>query len=764
MKFRNLAAALAALASNPADVERAIAGAARSSSAAQVLAARDADGKALSAARRDELLQKLKTGEHVEIELDILAYEQKSGEFNRNFVRFRDGLMMKLGSSGKGKPFLRDHDQDDVRSIGGTIVASRTEKRGEGDYAIHMTVRLAAPWAVELALRDLLNSVSIGWHANERPTCSACNVPVFSKCYHWPGDRLKEVDAEGGGKRKIRDAAGTIVVEWIHTDAELVECSAVVVPAVPGAHIEGIRASLSATHPALARDLPPDKEDDMNPELLKLLGLAATATAEEVLAAVNALKADKAALAIVQSQLVGFKTEIDALAADRKKREEDAFIAAGLASGRIGKADEASFRALHQLDAKRAGELMAERKENSATPVGALPQRTGDPDPAAPPAPVTEVRELHIEGGGIPGFSLYERGTRSKVERKEIARQVAEAVKALEMHPNPQARRWAQCMGFEGRISVPTTLAATSIVNNQDLDAARTAFRAAFMQSLEMAAVSPMELLFTTVPTNTPLARIHWMGDLPGFEEWTGDRKLSGVEAFKLDLQSKKWSNGIRIKNDDVKFDNLGLMPQQIGGLATKGRRHRLDRMAGFMIDGFAGGTFSNGLAYDGSFFFADAHRGGNDNKLAVALDAAGLTSAELLLESMTTYDGNDALDVHGSHLIVGPKLRATAEKLLTQERLANGEDNYHRGKYKLIVDNRFRGAADDYWFLGDLTHDIKPFIYQLVEDISTSAIMGQENNNSMPSFMNDELFFGAQANYNMSYFEFRLLVGSVVA
>lgn len=776
MKLRGLAAVLAALASNPLDVDRAIANASRASSAAQVLAARETDGKALTPARRDELLQKVKAGDHVELDLDILAYEQKTGERNRNFVRFRDGLMVRLGSSGKGKPFLRDHEQGNVLAIGGTITASRTEKRGEGDYAIHIAVRLSAPWAVELALRDLLHSVSIGWHSNERPHCSACGVPVFSKCYHWPGERLSEVDAEGGGKRKVRDANGTIVVEWIYQDGELVECSAVVVPAVPGAHIEGIRASLSAavpTDPVLRRalregiDLSTSSEASVDPELLKQLGLDETATAEQIRDAVAKLKAESttksAELAIVRKDLEGFGAALASLNADKKKRDEDTFIADAFLSGRIAKGDEEHWRVIFQADAKRAGELMAKRPAGSVTPVGQAPQREGGPSDDELEVEIDE-KKLEITGGDVPG-GLYAVGVRSRAERKEIAHQLALAVKRLEMHPSPQARWWAERLGFDGRIKgVATKLAASSIANNIDLDSARTAFRAVFMQSLEMAAVSPMELLFQTVPTNTPLARIHWMGDLPGFSEWIGDRKLSGVEAFKLDLQSKKWSNGLRIKNDDIKFDNLGLMPSQIGGLAGKARRHKLDRMAGFMIDGFAGGTTSNGLGYDGAFFFADAHRGGNDNKLAVALDAAGLTAAELLLESMTTYDGADALDVHGSHLIVGPKLRATAEKLLTQERLANGEDNYHRGKYKLIVENRFRGAADDYWYLGDLTHEVKPFIYQLVEDISTSAVMGQGENNSMPSFMNDELLFGAQANYNMSYFEFRLLVGSVVA
>ena len=216
-----------------------------------------------------------------------------------------------------------------------------------------------------------------------------------------------------------------------------------------------------------------------------------------------------------------------------------------------------------------------------------------------------------------------------------------------------------------------------------------------------------------------------------------------------------------------VVVTGVGLVSPLVSGLALKAKRHRFDLMIKLLVNGFDGVQYpdvGNGLAYDGAFFFSDSHRGGNDNKLTLALDAAGLAAAELLLGSMTTYDGADPLDVYGTHLIVGPKLRTTVEKLLQQERLANGEDNINRGKYQLIVSNRLRGAHDDYWFLADMSSPIKPLLFQVREDITTASIANQEGYNGFPSFMNGELWFGAQARYNAAYFEFRTIVGSQVA
>lgn len=334
-----------------------------------------AGGVSITPALRDELLAKVLSGAHVELEIDVLAYEQKTGEHNRNNVRFRDGAMTSLGRSGAGKPVLRDHAQDDSMAVAGKIASSQTDKRGDGDYAIMQTWRLTAPWACELALRDLLSTASIGWNATGPVLCSVCNAPVFTVCYHYRGDTLSEKTGEDGVKRLVRDPKGSIVVEWVYSSAELVETSLVPVPAVPSARIEGIRAALSAHDGGYS---PPG--ETMNPELLALLGLAATAGVPEVLSAVKtlrtdaaevaALRADAAELKIVKAELVVANQELTTLRTEKRQTACDGFIAAAIASGRITKGDEPSWRALYELSSDRATKLMGERAEGYATPVG----------------------------------------------------------------------------------------------------------------------------------------------------------------------------------------------------------------------------------------------------------------------------------------------------------------------------------------------------------------------------------------------------------
>lgn len=361
--------------------QRAQAIAAASQAAAGGIAELRAGGKKLETADRDALLARAVAREAVELEIDLLAYEQgrrnASGERvrNRNGVRFRDGLMVRLGNTGVGRPFLRDHRQGDVTARGGTVIASKTSKLTEdGHYEIRQTVRLTEPSAVERALRGLMSTVSIGWNPTGPVLCTACGTEALAKCWHFPGDTATD------------DDGNEIEVEWEFTDAELVETSEVSVPGVPSAGIESIRAALAAsTH--VTRGPEPQKEQSMK-NICNKLGLAATAGEDEVLSAVekaiSGREVAEAKLAIAEAERAKLAAEVETYRAAQRKDAEDEFISDALASGRILPADEPAWRRLHAVDKAGAVEEMAKRAAGCASPVGQPPQRDKSaPAPAA---------------------------------------------------------------------------------------------------------------------------------------------------------------------------------------------------------------------------------------------------------------------------------------------------------------------------------------------------------------------------------------------
>lgn len=308
-----------------------------------------------------------------------------------------------------------------------------------------------------------------------------------------------------------------------------------------------------------------------------------------------------------------------------------------------------------------------------------------------------------------------------------------------------------------------------NIANQANLEAARIGFHAAFLEQLGLQEDRPLEGACMEVQSTTALEEWEWLGDLPGFEEWIGDRAMDILKAFKLRVANKDWSSGLKIHQNQIKDDKMGMFPVSVAGLAMAARDHLPVITARLLINGFDGLPYpdvSSGLAYDGKFFF-DTTRATGSNKLTLALDATGLNAAELLLGSQTTYDGRRKLrGIRGSHLVVGPKLKPVAEKLMLSEFLPNAggtatETNYFKGRYQIIEEPELAGTYDDWWFLLDLKKPWKPCLYQKREPISTSAIVGD---GSLPQFQRGELWFGAQARYNVAYFESRLAVGSKVA
>jgi phage major head subunit gpT-like protein len=697
----------------------------------------------ITAEKRDELLLRVASGVHVEIYLSILAYEQRDGEPNRGFIKLRPSAFSSAAKSAVGRPFLRDHAQAETLATGGKIVASKSEKRGDGDYAINMTVKITAPWAVDMALRDLLSFVSIGLRPVGPVLCSVCGTEVFTQCMHWRGDSIV-----------MKVGEPEQICEWIYTAAEIVEISTVPVPAVVGAHIESIRAELSAITPKKEK-----QTMDKLALLLAALNLSATASEDEIKTAVEAhnkrANTLEAKLSIASTDLAAAVAERDALRDAKLAADAKAFIDEAIELGKITATDSAVWSKLYANDPTDAVAEMAKRSVGLASPVGRARQTA----PAVVAAAAAPGSAPVITGGMSNLHIALTAEDHSADERDRVY---------AALMSDPRAMHYAAKMwGLRGD-GLKVELGATNISNDSDLSASRVGFHAAFLAGLAQKEDDPVQALYTTVPSTGSLEQWNWMGDLPGFDEWKGERKMAGLEAFKLQISNKDWSSGLRIKANDFKDDKLGLLPPQVAGLAMKAKKHRWDMMVKLLANGFAGNVYpevGNGLGYDGGFFF-NTTRATGSNKLTLALDAAGLAAASLLLESMTTYDGNDPLDVHPTHLIVGPKLRTVAEDLLKLNFIPNAagtatQSNRNVGRYELIVSQRLRGVADDYWFLADLSSPIKPLLFQMREEISTSAQIAPD---SEGVFGHNEYRYGAQARYNVAYFEHRLIVGSQVA
>ncbi|WP_440411137.1 Mu-like prophage major head subunit gpT family protein [Neorhizobium petrolearium] len=108
-------------------------------------------------------------------------------------------------------------------------------------------------------------------------------------------------------------------------------------------------------------------------------------------------------------------------------------------------------------------------------------------------------------------------------------------------------------------------------INSQSLRSAYVGFNAAFQSGLTLA-TSMWSRVATRVPSNTKTQEYGWLGQIPGFREWIGDRQVNGLAKHGYALKNRSFENTIAVDRDDFEDDNLGIYTpvfQQFGSTAV---------------------------------------------------------------------------------------------------------------------------------------------------------------------------------------------------
>lgn len=142
---------------------------------------------------RAELLPKIESGE-----LEYLDFTAKVFGTGRNYnpYLFRDEDLAAFAASFEGKPYLRNHDTDDIDARDGTILSSRLE-----DGAFLMEIRLTTRRGMISYIEGQIDRFSIGWYYDDI-FCSICKTSWFNvSCPHFPG--VKYTTPEGEQECKL---------------------------------------------------------------------------------------------------------------------------------------------------------------------------------------------------------------------------------------------------------------------------------------------------------------------------------------------------------------------------------------------------------------------------------------------------------------------------------------------------------------------------------------------------------------------------------
>ena len=174
--------------------------------------------------------------------------------------------------------------------------------------------------------------------------------------------------------------------------------------------------------------------------------------------------------------------------------------------------------------------------------------------------------------------------------------------------------------------------------------------------------------------------------------------------------------------------------------------------------------AFSAGFTtpiYDGeNFFDADHATGSNYLGTAKDINATNVDAAELLLAGQND-DRGDPLGYSGTHLIVGPALKAQALNFVNSRTIVSGGaavDNPYYKRYEVIV-LPYLGVTNKQWALADLSQGLMPFIMQIRVAIT---LVPKTDLNSDRAFDKDIFTWGTRARHNAGYGNHQLIVGAV--
>ena len=286
-----------------------------------------------------------------------------------------------------------------------------------------------------------------------------------------------------------------------------------------------------------------------------------------------------------------------------------------------------------------------------------------------------------------------------------------------------------------------------------------TNFRLLFRQNFLAAQKETLiQQIATTIPSTTDTESYNWLGTVPGFTEWLGDRQMSGLNDFSFSIKNKDWANGLEVDRNAISDNKLGMYQPQIAMLAREAARHPDELLLATLIEGE--GTAGPTLAYDGQFFFDTDHAEGTSGNQDNDLAGNGVTPTLLQTDYETgraamrnfVDDRGRPLGVVPDTILAPPALEGPFRQVLNSEFFPTtagdgASSNQWKGAAKLLISEYLTDSND--WYLLSLGGPIRPFIFQTRQAVQFTAITAPTAENV---FHRRKFQYGADARYNVGF------------
>ncbi len=275
-------------------------------------------------------------------------------------------------------------------------------------------------------------------------------------------------------------------------------------------------------------------------------------------------------------------------------------------------------------------------------------------------------------------------------------------------------------------------------------------------------APSWVALVFQLILSSVRTEIIAFSKGFPQMREWLGERRIQSLAEYSVIISKKDWELTVGVARDDVFFDKIGLIADQIKGIAQAVPRHFVKFFVDLCLGGFAT------LAYDGSNYFDTNHPNGTtapttvSNTTANAFSQTEYETARKNAAKWKNTDTGNPLTIRYSHMFYGANAEPAVFGFFRPERNANGSTNI----YQQAIPEANRFLIQEFgdtakWFMFDLTKILKPFALLIVKGLDFAAF---DQNSDWVVFSKKEYVYGIDTMDNATYLLPELAYGSSTA
>ena len=138
-------------------------------------------------------------------------------------------------------------------------------------------------------------------------------------------------------------------------------------------------------------------------------------------------------------------------------------------------------------------------------------------------------------------------------------------------------------------------------INRANLDNLFTGFSTAFNGAME-AAKPQHDRVAMTVPSSTKKLTYAWLGKIPGFRQWVGDRVIQNISNQTWTVENVPYENTIGVDRDDIEDDQYGVYAPLFSEMGFATAQHPSETLFALLASGFTT------ACYDGQFFIDTDH------------------------------------------------------------------------------------------------------------------------------------------------------------